>query len=45
MFPFNDMQPSARGRSDSAFVKVSFIPSAKPVHPKLLIEKWHEPEE
>jgi len=43
MFPFKDMQPGARGGSDSAFVKVSFIPAAESIHPRLLIEKWHAP--
>lgn len=44
MFPFQDMKLGARGGSDCVFVKVSFIPSAKPIHPRLLIEEWREPE-
>ena len=42
MFPFKDMHPGARGGSDSVFVKVSFIPSAKTVHPRVIVEEWKD---
>ena len=37
MFPFKG--------SDSIPMKVSFVPEAKTVHPRLLVEKWTEPVE
>ncbi len=43
MFPFTDWQEGPREGKDSIYVKVSFVPAAKPIHPRLLIEEWHEP--